>query len=260
MTPARRKAIGERILVLLLQLACVALALGLWQLASDRGWINPVFLSSPTDAWASFKALVRDGQLTGNILSTLKVLGLGWIIGLASGTALGVVMGVSRTANDFLAPFIVFANALPRLLFLPFFIVWLGFGLTPKIALVVVVIVFVVALMIASGVREVGGDLLTNARVLGANRRQLAQEVYFPSILLWLLTSSRTTLGFAFQATVAAELLGTVKGLGYLLTLSQVTVDSGGLFAVLGIMCVLGLLIDTLLGLVERRLTQWMPV
>lgn len=254
---ARRAAL--QVGVWTLRLAVVAVALVVWETLSNNETIDPLYFGKPSLTWDALQQYVDDGVLRTNIQATLQVLLLGWGIGIVVGSTIGVVVGASRNARDFFEPFLVFFNALPRLLFLPFFAVWLGFGLAPKVSLVVLVVVVVIALTVASGVRETSDELVLHARLLGASPGRLVRDVYVPSIAVWLLSSSRTTVGFAFQATIAAEFFGTASGLGYLLTTAQGRLNSGQVFAVLAVMFGIGLLIDLVLGAVERRVSRWLP-
>jgi NitT/TauT family transport system permease protein len=144
------------------------------------------------------------------------------------------------------------------LLLLPFFLVWLGFGLLPKVLLVISVIVVIVALAVASGVREVDTSYIDNVRVLGGGKPRLILDVYAPSVALWVLSSSRTTVGYALQAAVAAEFIGSNVGLGALVVKGQGFLDVSQVFAAIAVMLVLAVILDLALSLVQRRVTRWM--
>ena len=238
-------------------LTVVTAALTLWEIAARHRVIDTLFFSSPSAVAAELGLLVTDSGLVGHLLATVRVLGLGWFSGVAVGVALGLGLGLSGYVERVLSPFLAFMNAMPRLLLLPLFIVWFGFGLLPKVLLVLLVIVFGVALTVASGVRSVPRELVVNARVLGARPHQIIGSVYLPSVVLWIFTTSRTSLGFAFQAAVAAEFLGAAEGLGFLLVQGQATFDATRVWAVICVMLLMGSLLDQLLAVVESACTKW---
>ncbi|WP_344418389.1 ABC transporter permease [Pseudonocardia ailaonensis] len=254
----RRSRAGSTRLFLARALFVVVLV-GLWQLAADRRWVNANFFSSPTDVWDSLGSLSGSGELWRGLQSTVLVLVVGWVIGELAGLALGIAIGLSKRLDDILGPIIVFANAVPRILLLPIFVVWYGFGPEPKVLLVVTVMVVFVALNVAAGVRDVDGLLVQNMRVHGANRLDLIRHVFLPAVALWVTSSARVTVGYALQATIGSELLGAESGLGSLISHGQVSFKSDQIIAVLLVAAVLAVAIDLLLAALERRAVRWMP-
>lgn len=257
--PSRPKAALGRAVLLGFQLLTVVVFLVAWETASNRGSLNPFLFSRPTEVFDTLREWLDDGTLIESTLFTLRVTTTGWVAGVALGTLLGAAIGLSPLLRDFFEPFLVFFNSLPRLLLLPFLIIWLGFGLTPKVTLVVFVIVFVVAITVESGLRDVSDDYRLNALALGASRWHLVRQVYGPSTLLWILASARTTVGYAFQAAVAAEFVGSTVGLGYLSKQGQTLLNVQETYAALAVLFVLGLAFDLVLGVVQNRVTRWMP-
>src|SRR5258708_25471207 len=219
---------GERYVGGMGVVACQALigaaVLLAWEWLADKGSIGKATFSTPSGIWSALRGWAVDGTLWTNAWSTIQVLMIGWAIGVALGTIIGLA-APSRNVWDFIEPFLVFLNAVPRLLLLPLFVVWLGFGVLPKILLVISVIVVIVALAVASGIHEVDQAYLDNVRILGRRRGLLIPDLYGPSVVLWVLASSRTTVGYALQAAVAAEFIGSNVGLGALVVQGQGYLD-----------------------------------
>ena len=189
----------------------------------------------------------------------MEVLLTGYLLGTLAGIILGVLYGTLDWLRDFGDPFLAFANAVPRIILIPLLIVWFGFGLTPKIVLVIGVIVILVMLNVSSGIREVRADLIDNARLIGANRLNLLMHVYVPSVALWIFSTARVTVGFAFNAAVAAEFIGSSQGLGYLIQFGQETFEAAQVFAAITCIIVIAIILDLLLAAVEKHATRWMP-
>jgi NitT/TauT family transport system permease protein len=95
--------------------------------------------------------------------------------------------------------------------------------------------------------------------MLGGKRRWLLMDVYGPSVALWVLASSRTTVGYALQAAVAAEFIGSNVGLGALVVRGQGYLDVAQVFAAIAVMLVIALVLDGLLALLQRWVTRWTP-
>jgi ABC-type nitrate/sulfonate/bicarbonate transport system permease component len=241
------------------QLAVLVGFVALWQWASVTGRIDPFFLGRPSTIWDRLSGWMADGTLWGNLRSTVVLLAIGYAVGLVAGFALGWLMGASRLAHAIFEPYVVFMNAVPRIILYPFLVVWLGFGQAPKIISVILVMVPIVAINIATGYKSVEGQYLANMRAQGAGRTQLALHVYVPSLSLWVLSTCRVTFGLAFQAAISAELITSTSGLGYLAAKGQSLFDVNAVYAALAVVTVVAIVVDSGLGLVERRATRWMP-
>jgi NitT/TauT family transport system permease protein len=255
----RRTIVSTKASLFFGRIALVAGLVVFWFVAADHRWINVNFFSSPVDVWSSLTSLASSGELWTATRSTLMVLVVGWLLGEIAGLGLGVAMGLSTTLSEILGPIVVFANAIPRLLLLPVFVVWWGFGYPPKIALVVTMMVVFVGLNVAAGVREVEGLLVDNMRVKGASGPAVLRHVYVPAVALWVTSSARVTVGYALQAAIGSELLGAHAGLGGLIASGQVSFRSEQIVAVLFVAAALAIVIDQVLAAMERRAVRWMP-
>jgi NitT/TauT family transport system permease protein len=249
----------QRLSVIVAQLGAVVVFVLLWKLGTDHKVLDPVYFSTPSQVWDQLRTWFSSGTIWHDIADTLEVFIVGYVIGTALGVVLGVLIGTLSWLRQVAEPFLAFFNAMPRLILLPLLIVWFGFGFTPKIVLVVAVIVLMVTLNVAAGLREVRVDLLSNARLMGAGRLELVRHVYAPSIALWVTSTARVTVGYAFNATIAAEFIGANKGLGYLMYYGQSIFQVKEIYAALAITVVIAIVMDGILAIVENRATRWMP-
>ncbi len=241
------------------QFAFVALLLLGWQWMGNTGRIDLGFVGTPIMVWAKLQEWIGDGSLFGHIGYTISVLLTGFLLATVLGAALGVLIGTSHWASEILEPFLTFFNGMPRLILQPFFVVWLGFGFGAKISLVVTVIVIMVVVTTAAAFKEVDRSIVDNTRLLGAGPREMALHVYLPSLALALISSARTTLGFALQATLVSEFRGAASGLGYLIVKGQQTFDVSTIWAALVVVVALSMILDMIVTAVEHRVTRWMP-
>ena len=256
------------------QLGVLLAVLTLWQIASRDSRIA-FFMGEPVQVagriWSWFlpwrmapNALFPDG-LAGNadiylhlgitLLETFLAFGIGTVLGLLC----GLWLALAPLASAILDPYIKAANAMPRVILAPIFALWFGLGIWSKVALAVTLVFFVVFFNVYQGVREVSPVVLANARMLGASRRQLLRTVYLPSATAWVFSSLHTSVGLAFVGAVVGEYLGSARGVGYLILQAEGTFDVNTVFAGIVVLTAFALLLDGMVGGVERRLMKWQP-
>ncbi len=256
------------------QLGVLLLLLALWHLVSRDRQIA-FFLGEPVQVlgriWSWFmpfgwpaSALFPEG-LAGraDIYSHLGVTLLETVLAFGLGTLLGLVCGLwlalAPLASALLEPYITAANSMPRVILAPIFGLWFGLGIWSKVALAITLVFFVVFFNVFQGVREVSPVVLNNARMLGANSRQLLRTVYLPSATAWVFSSLHTSVGLAFVGAVVGEYLGSARGVGYLILQAEGTFDVNTVFAGIVVLTLCALLLDGVVGRVERRLMKWRP-
>lgn len=189
------------------------------------------------------------------LLETVLAFGIGTVLGLA----FGLWLALAPLASAILDPYIKAANAMPRVILAPIFALWFGLGIWSKVALAVTLVFFIVFFNVYQGVREVSPTVLANARMLGANQRQLLRTVYLPSATSWVFSSLHTSVGLAFVGAVVGEYLGSARGVGYLILQAEGTFDVNTVFAGIAVLTAFALLLDGLVGRLERRLMKWQP-
>jgi NitT/TauT family transport system permease protein len=109
------------------------------------------------------------------------------------------------------------------------------------------------------GTREVDRNLVANARILGASKRQVTFHVVLPSALTWIIASLHVSFGFALIGAIVGEFLGADKGLGLLISQSQGTFNANGVFAAMLVIAIVALVAEGIITMLERRLLSWRP-
>lgn len=256
------------------QVALLLAVLLAWQLAS----VNPqtaFFLGEPVKVagriWSWFlpvslepsllfpEGLPGRADIYRHLGVTLLETGLAFVLGTVLGLACGLWLALAPTAGAILDPYLKALNSMPRVILAPIFALWFGLGIWSKVALAVTLVFFVVFFNVYQGVREVSPVVLANARMLGASQRQLLRTVYLPSATSWVFSSLHTSVGLAFVGAVVGEYLGSARGVGYLILQAEGTFDVNTVFAGIVVLTAFALLLDALVGRVERRLMKWQP-
>lgn len=189
------------------------------------------------------------------LTETMLAFGIGTILGLGT----GLWLALSPLTSGILDPYIKAANSMLRVILAPIFAMWFGLGIWSKVALAVTLVFFIVFFNVYQGVKEVSPVVLANARMLGANARQLLRTVYLPSATSWVFSSLHTSVGLAFVGAIVGEYLGSARGVGYLILQAEGSFDINTVFAGIVVLTAFALVLDTLVGLIEKRLMKWQP-
>lgn len=261
---ARARAGSRRSwLVQVLRVLLAVVIIGGWELAARLEWVDVFFFGQPSGIAAQLVKWVQSGTAQGplweQILVTLEETILGFLIGVVLGIIFGVFLGRNRLVADVCGPYIKAMNAMPRVVLGSIFVIAFGLGIQSKVALAVVLVFFVVFFNAFQGVREVDRNLLANARILGANERQLSTSVILPSALSWIIASLHTSFGFALVGAIVGEYLGAVKGIGLMIATAQGTFNANGVFAAMLLLAIVAVVAESVVTWLENRLIRWRP-
>lgn len=246
------------------QVLVAVVALAVWQIGATvpigGTYLLPkFFFSTPVDVGARIWKLFSTGTVWKHLWITLTETALAFVIGAVGGVVFGFWFARKPLMAAIFEPYVKMANALPRVVLAPIFMLWLGLGIWSKVALGVTLVFFIVFFNVYQGVKEVSPVVLANARMLGMTERQLFRHVYWPSALSWVFSSLHTSVGFALVGAVVGEYLGAAAGLGYLIHEAEGVFDVAGVFAGMVILAAFVLFIDWIVTKVENRLLVWRP-
>jgi len=252
------------------QAGLLVLVFMLWHLLTKPGLVPPFLFDNDRQAAFFFgEPLVVFGRIwtwfvaQGDIYRHLGITLLETVLAFGIGTGLGLAMGLwlalSPMAAAILDPYIKALNSMPRVILAPIFGVWFGLGVASKVALGITLVFFIVFFNVYQGVREVSPVVLANARMLGANQRQLLRHVYLPSATSWVFSSLHTSVGLAFVGAVVGEYLGSSQGVGYLILQAEGTFDINTVMAGILVLTAFALVLDAVVGAIEKRLMKWQP-
>lgn len=196
------------------QVVVVIALLALWQLATHMKWLDPFFWSRPSDIFATLKTFFTEGEAWTDIVYTFRAAILGFLIGTAGGTLIGLSFWWSRNYSNFAQPFIVCFESIPKLALAPLIVLIFGIGVASKIAIAVALTVVVSTLTTYSGVKSVDGDLSRLMYSMGASRWLVFRHVVVPSVLPWCISVLRVNIGLALTGAIVGEFISSQHGLG----------------------------------------------
>lgn len=231
--------------------------LTIWELAGYFNLLSETLLPTPSVIFLTFIDLLTTGNLIYHFqVSFLRALG-GFLIGGGLGLVAGLAVGFSNKAEQTLDPTMQMLRTIPTLAVIPLFILWFGFGEVSKLLLIAKGAFFPLYVNAFLGIRSVDARLFEVARVLEFSRWKQIKNLIIPSALPNILLGLRLALGASWLALVAAELMGSSEGIGYLITDARQFSQTQVVFVGIIIFAVFGKASDSFVRLFERRLLKW---
>lgn len=204
--------------------------------------------------------LAKDGELTHHVFASLGRILVGFGLGAGAALVLGILVGLSRTAEAAIDPVLQLLRNVPSLAWVPFLLLWMGIDEGPKFTLIAIGAFFPVYLNLVAGIRQTDRKLIEVGYVFGMTRVELVRRIILPSAFPYLLTGLRIGIGQGWLFLVAAELIASTRGLGWLLIEGQNTARPDMMMVSVLVLAGLGKLSDTLLRHVEHRVLHWTDV
>jgi NitT/TauT family transport system permease protein len=228
-----------------------------WWLVTSAGWVAPYILPSPADTWSAFAD--NPAYLAGHTWVTTWETLIGFAIAAVVGVLVAIFMVYSQSLEKTLYPLILFAQVIPKIAIAPLFVVWLGFGPSPKILVAVLMAFFPVVISGMAGLRSVNPDILELTSTMGASSFKTFLKVRLPAALPELLSGLKVAATLAVTGAVVGEFVGANEGLGYVILQANGNLDTAMLFAALIIMSLLGVVLFLAIQIAERFLISWHP-
>lgn len=231
--------------------------LALWQFAA---WdLKTPLLPTPGSAFRATARLMNDNLGRHLWVSTYRVMA-STLISLLLGLPLGLIMGYERRIDRFLAPLIYILYPIPKIVFLPLILLFLGLGDQSKIFLITFIVFFQILVTTRDAVRKIPSETISSLRSLGGSRGQVYRYVLLPASLPDVLTSLRLSMGTAIAVLFFAESFATTEGLGYFIMDAWSRAAPDEMFAGIIMMALLGVGLFILVDLLETFLCRWQHV
>lgn len=244
----------------LIQIAAVAIVLASWQAAVDAGWLTEFLVGAPLGIWRMFRAQLASGDLAIDTWTTLVEAILGFVIGTAAGSAIGLGLWYSTFVARVVEPFIVAINSVPKIALAPIVILWFGTGLVSKVALAVSLTALVALIAAYGAARDADPDLQALLASMGATKNRIFRSVIVPSTLPAIIGLFRINIGFALVGAVVGEFISSQRGLGHMIYTASSLYDLDSVWVGLFVLMAVGFVLYHLIDLVERRILPWRQV
>jgi NitT/TauT family transport system permease protein len=250
---ARQKAsIRTRsgVLVIVGRIVAVIALIGLWQLFSGR--VLPDYsISNPVDVWQSFWGTVSTHAGWVDIGVTAKELAIGFGIGVAGGTIIGLVLGYFKTVGAILEPFIGAVNGIPKIALAPVFVLILGIGTWTDATVAAMMVSLVLFYNIYIGMRTINTELVSVMRLMRANQWHLLKYVYAPTLLTPFFAGVKAAGPFAVLGVIIGEFVASYNGVGHDLSSASSNLNAAAVYAAIVILVAMGFILNMILSLLD---------
>lgn len=251
--------VRSRIASSALTLALLVVVVAVWKFYVSASGVSPYVLPPPDDVWRSMVHLLGESRTWYHTWITVQEILIGFAFALVGGIVVGVVIGEIPIVDRAVSPFLIAMQVLPKVAIIPLFILWMGFGLSAKVAVAAIFAFFPIVAGTRAGIRSVDPGHLDLAATLRAGRWQRLRFVVFPSALPSILTGMEVAVVLATVGAVVAEYLAGSEGLGWLAVTSLNALHVDDLFAVIILLAIVGCVIYAAVAGLHRLLVPWHP-
>ncbi len=234
--------------------ALFGLLLAIWQLAVSYAGIREYLLPAPLSVWNALWH--ADFSWSQHLwITTWEIVGA-FLLAAVFGVALGVAIAWSPLIANALVPFLVFVNTLPKVAIAPLFLIWLGYGVFPNMLMGALIGFFPVVINTAVGLSQVEADMLDLGRAFSAPKWKIFVKIRIPNALPYILSALKITATAAVVGAIVGEFVASQRGLGFVITTTQSSMNTSVAFAALIWISLVGLL---LYGAVVLAAQLWAP-
>lgn len=238
-------------------LAILVGALVFVEIGVREGFISSLILPRPSEVWRALADMFETGLVWPQLTSTLTGTVLGFLLASLLAFSIGGLIAVSQRFEAIFMPFVIALQTMPKIAVAPLIIIWAGFGMNSKVMIVTLVCFFPILINTIQGLRLRETDRYELLRSVGATKWQVFRYIRFPGSLPYIFAGLHIGVIFSLIGAVTAEFVGSRDGLGVLLLTQKSQFNVPGVYAVLLLFMVIGLIIDAVMTVTERRLTFW---
>jgi len=251
----RKKKI-ESILIHFSRFLVLIAFIGIWELSTKLGLIDPFISSSPSRIIKTFISLVKDSNLAVHTWVTLYETLLAFIISTLGGLIIAIILYMIPAVRKVLEPYLVVLNSLPKIALGPLIIVWMGTGTKTIVAMGVLICIIITTISMLNAFLEVDSDKIMLMKTMGANHMQIFTRLIFPSNIPALMSALKINVGMAWVGVIMGEYLTSKAGLGYLIVYGGQVFKLDLVMTSIVVLCVLAGLMYGMIALIENYVNK----
>lgn len=238
-----------------IRLLSVTAFLVAWEIFGRR--VDPILMSFPSAIVQAFGSLLTSGELIRESARSLQAFVAGFGLSIILGIVLGVLMGAYRRFEYAIDPFINALYSTPNVALIPLIVLWLGLGLTTKIAVVFLIAFFPIVVSTFSGVKNISGSLVEIGHAFGHSEAQIMWKIILPGAIPFIATGVRLAVGRAVVGMVVAEFFTAISGLGGMIIKYSNKFETDRMFVPIIVLALFGVGLTELVKIFERKVAPW---
>jgi NitT/TauT family transport system permease protein len=240
------------------RIAVFCLLLVTWELGARFNIIDPFFWSLPSEIFATWLQLIKEGTAWRDTLFTFQSTIYGFVIGTLGGAAIGLSFWWSKYYAKIAEPFIIMFEAMPKLALAPIIVLIFGLGLSSKVAMAVAITLVITTLTTYNGLKQVDNDLIRMIYSLGATRFQVFAKVVVPWTMPSIISALRINIGLALTGAIVGEYIGSTNGIGRMIFYAGQTYEISLIWAGIFNLSLLSMILYFLVSQLEKVLLAGM--
>ena len=229
----------------------------IWEGLARYQLINTLLFPPPSRILVSFYELLFSYELIADVFMSFQRVFVGVCISFFTAIPLALLVGTNRKLNSYLNPFINFIKPIPPIAWIPIAIVWFGIGNNLAYFVTTIASFFPFFMNTLVGVENVSKEDINVAKCFGANKRMILMDIIIPASLPYIFSGIRVGFGIAWMSIVVAEMLTSISGLGYLITVNQQMLRLDRVFVGMLVIGLVGMLMDNLVVLLRKKVVRW---
>ncbi len=228
-----------------------------WQLFASLNLCNQLLVPSPAQIGVALVELLKTDRLILDVVASVQRVLVGFAIATGLGIGLAIMFVLVRPIAGYIGFLVELLRPVPPIAWIPIAVLWFGIGNTPAFFIVSLGAFFPIFVNCFAGIQHVDAKFLMIARSYNASRKQILAQIYFPLVLPYLVTGMRIGLGVGWMSVITAELVGAQNGLGYMMQLNRVLLQTQNVMVGMVIVGLLGYAMNRMMLMIERAVAPW---
>jgi NitT/TauT family transport system permease protein len=253
--PGRAASLGLWLRRRIAPLIVFAALFALWEGAVHLTGIREYLLPPPSKVWTEF--LKRYDTVMASAWVTTQEIIAGYLLAIVVSIPLALAVAYSRFVETAIYPVVVFLQIIPKIAIAPLFIIWFGFGFTPKLLIVFLLSFFPIVVASIAGFKSIDPEIMEFARTTGASGFKMFFKIRLPQALPDIFTGLKVGAALSATAAVVAEFVASDRGLGYLLLQYNGQLETPMVFATIVLLSLIGLVVYYVVEIIERIAIPW---
>ncbi|MGB3413394.1 MAG: ABC transporter permease [Microbacteriaceae bacterium] len=251
----KRNFLTGRVMTVSLPIIATAVLLGIWELVVVLMKVPAFLVPAPSQIWGAY--LEFQGFLWQNTLVTLNETLLGFALSIAVAVPIGIIIASSKFIEATVYPMLLTINAVPKVAIAPLLVIWMGFGILPKVVMVFLLCFFPIVISTATGLRSTATELIELSKSMGASTFTTFMKIRMPWATQQIFVGLKVAISLAVIGAVISEFVGASEGLGYIIVQSGANANTALAFASMALLGLISIVLFYILVYLEKLLIPW---